>query len=325
MAAPIVPILVTTAVIGAGVGGVIYVQRQQDEKKAKAKKKKKSGTNGKKNGKKTPVFAKNAALGNSPEVVAQVALPIELGELGPVSIRLPKTGNITTYKKLAIREGEVIGNGKKLTLTPKQALEGLVTNMSPAATKQVWESLKKDVTTDGGVTFDMPSKDMDRVLKRVLSEAKPDSDWSKGLSPYTATSPEVALWVGTILLGELLYQSVWNSYTEDQDEPVPTPGPMPGGSGNAQVDAQWDNWFNKGELQGQIAEVASGNFGPTTKGFFAQLKVFEDDLTRTDGTYTGVASYDSPTDDGLVVLYGTDAGDVLTRLRNAIKAKEQTL
>jgi len=317
------------AVAGGSLAVNHYMEVKAEERRKAKKKKKKKGTGNGKNGSKVATYAENAALGNSPDIVKQVVPPIELGDLGPVSIRMPKTGNVVTYKQLTIRTNEVLGDGKKLALTPAQAIAGLVTNMGAATTKLAWETLKQHVKIDGGVTFDAPSESMDNAIAQVLATVDTGTDWSQGLSPHTANSREAKLWQGATMLGELMYQSIWNQYAESEDEPID--GGNGGGAqqgsttGNAEIQSQWDNWYAKGDLKGLIKIVRQSQLGPTGKNFTAEIKVFEDDMTRDNGNYTGVGNFDSPTDDGLIVLYGKDPADVQARVIKALNAKEASL
>jgi hypothetical protein len=320
MPAPVVPIILSTlAVVGVGVGVNAYVQNQ-DEKKRKARAKKKSSTPSRAE----PVFAENATLGNSPTIVAKLQTPIEFGELGPIALRRRDTS--TRYNQLMIGDDAVFGDGKALSLTPTEAFKALVTNMSPQATQKAWDALSKDIRIDGGVTFDMPSLDMENTIVKVLQTIKPDSDWSNKLGPYGATSVEAKLWAGVMVLGELLYQSIWNAYVAEQDQGggIPADGaipPSPATPSTPVVDAGWKNYYAKGDLQGPAKIVGSGNYGSPGDDFFAQIKIFEDNMTRSSGTYTGVASYEANGQGGLIVLYDTTIDGLQAKLLNTLNDK----
>lgn len=181
------------ALVALGVGaayGISKAVEAADTKKKKADKK-----NGKKNGKVSPlsgVWAENAALGNSPDTVDRVVLPVELS-FEP-EIRDPETGDI-------LPAGTNIIDNQAL-------MELLVTNLTPSATKKAYQYMQHWVENKG---YDLSNPSMrDKAVQLTLSEIAPDVDWTQGLQPYAYGTPQVDVWLGTQMLGEMAHQSYWN-------------------------------------------------------------------------------------------------------------------
>lgn len=326
---PIVPILAIPAALGLGWGVVTVVQDQRaaDEKKKKKKNGKKSTT--------AAAYAPNGVLGDAPEVMMSVVPPIELGNLGPVQVKLPSGGgDVTRVERLNLDTKGAFAEGVALTDPPRDVLAGLVTNLTPAATAKAWAELSKDITdTEGGTVFDEPSGSQERLVQQVLKVIAPEIDFSKGLSPYGANGKEAKLWAGVNLLGELRYQSVWNAYAKKQSGGGPTPSgpPKPGDGGGMPVDPtpddadpvieqQWKNYYARPELAKPLKGLRSMRWAPSGATLFA-VRLHED----ANGQVVGVVNYTgrgSGAGDGLYERRGTDPNEVWKNLMTFVQAKD---
>lgn len=320
-ASPLLLILGGTIVAG-GLGAAVYYGMKDEKKKDLPKKTP---------ARKEPVFAENATLGNSPAIAAQVVYPITLGAFGPVELRLK--GDVKAFDKVVIRSNDVNvstggqgGNIGRLAVSPKDAVKAIITDLSPQATVKAWNALQEDIRVDGGVIFDTPSYELDNVVRRVLSVIQPKTDWTK----KTLNDLEARVWAGVVTLGEILYQSLWNAHEASQDQgsggggnntPDQGGGEQPGLSLQPIVDQGWVNWYNKGDLKGKIAVKGEGKIGAPGSNFYAEMKVFEDDVARSTGMYTGVASWASPTQDSLIILYNKSIPELISKLNTALQGK----
>lgn len=183
---------VSTILIGLGVVGVIgaavaadkYVEKRAAKKaKEKDDKEEVHALSG--------VWAENATLGNAPRTVNDVMLPIEL----------------SFEPEIRDAEGEIRPAGGNL-VSSLPVLEALVTNMTEMANDLTYEMMLH-LTANEGMDMSNPQV-RDEAVQRTLSTVAPRADWTKGLQPYTAGSPEFDVWVGVQMLGEIAYQSYWN-------------------------------------------------------------------------------------------------------------------
>jgi hypothetical protein len=355
MPIPAGPILAAVAIIGTGVGATVYIRNQEAKKRKAAKAKAKKTPPARSE----PVFAEFASLGNSPDIVNAIVYPIELGKLSPVALRLPD--GVTTFDDLVIRSNEVLTKGKKLLtsaskgagpMKPKDALGFLVTNLSPQATKKAWDALKSDIKVDGGVNFDEPSLDLDRVVKRVLKILQPSVNWD-AKTPESASQVESSLFAGVALLGELMYQSIWNDYAKKESSNggcpagytlgadgvcranqqdggglIPPDGPPSQTIAEEFIEDQWINFYQSKTLDGVSKVVGTAEYGTPNGPVFAEIKVFSDNKTKANGNYTGVANFvasNSPLNNSLVVLFNKDVQTLLNNLTNQVTSKANNL
>lgn len=289
----------------AAVGGLAYAGYMSTQKKTKKKKKAEGVPVGRLSG----IYAENATLGNSPEVLNRIALPLNLGQFGAVQLRY--RDKTDTYNTMSIGRSMVRGNNNKIDISWKDALKRLVTNMTQKATEKAWPILVAEAAAGNDLSSVNPQ--LDAAIIKTLSEIAPGTDWSKGLSEYDLMSPEAYVWQGLALLAAIAHQTKKNSAKPPVPEGGPSDEEVPdGGPADEEVP---DNIIDPAEqvvvddlkkkLNGLTNYYLQGGIGTTikapeivaliedTNGFSAILAIYADAMTQSNGQYLGVAFYTS--------------------------------
>jgi len=191
-----------------------------------------------------------ATLGKAPDVVADIEGPILLArtanatfarapelainfgdgvrEMSAVTFGAPKIKNGSSYDPLSISFVEEDG-GASDVFTEGPSIGTLVTNTTGEFTQAAYEYalLYIDETINNWGT----DAQQDETIKKILANVAPEINWTNGLQDYGAHTLAYMLWVATMTIGEVAYQSFVNKTHEATVQPevggVPLQPPEP--------------------------------------------------------------------------------------------------